>query len=99
VRFPLFGLSDGPEWEQSVRDAEQEVFEGGGDLERFEANQHALQDVLEYDPRGHSQPFIGGPDGARVATTRDDADGYRLVVFFEIKANRSERKWLVVEWL
>ncbi len=55
--------------------------------------------MLEYDPRGHSQPFLGGPDGARIATTRDDAEGYRLVVFFEIKANRSERKWLVVEWL
>lgn len=48
---------------------------------------------------GIANPFLGGPDGARVATTRDDAEGYRMVVFFEIKGNRSERKWLMIEWL
>jgi len=99
MQFPLFGLSDGPEWERSVREAEEEALASGGDLKRFEANQAAARDALQYDPRGYSDPFLGGPDGARVFTTRDDAEGYRLVVFFEIKGDRSERKWLMLEWL
>jgi len=58
VRFPLFGLDPGPEWEQSVREAEREVLAAGGDPDRFEANKRAVQDVLQYDPRGYGRLFL-----------------------------------------
>lgn len=99
MEFPLWELRDGPEWSQSVGEAEQAVEAAGSELDRFAANLDASRAALENDPHAFSQPFLGNRDDVRVFTTKDEAAGYRLVVFFRIQKRVCERGWVVLEWL
>ncbi len=76
MKVRLYPLGpDGPEWEASVRDAEEAVVAAGGSVERFYVNVEALKDVLEYAPYHYGRPFLEENDDRRVATTRDNAEG------------------------
>lgn len=90
----MWRLVPGPEWEQSVRDADP-------DDGYFEDNLRTTRDVLAYDPFYLSRPFLGERDDARVFTTKDVAAGYRLVVFFKVRSGEQtvELGWVVLEQL
>lgn len=94
MRFPLWRLTEGPEWGESVRETDP------GDA-WFERNLEAARQALELDPYTYSRPFLGDRDEQRVFTTRDVAAGYRVVLFFRVwpPKRTCELGWVEVEAL
>lgn len=92
MRVPLYRLLEGPEWQQSVEDADT------GD-QRFQDNLAALRMALEYGPYKYSQPLVEEHDKTRIATTKDVAAGYRLVAGVQMDTPNVILGWLDLEWL
>lgn len=89
MRARLWRLLEGPEWADSLAAADP----GDG---YFEDNVDALRGILELDPFAYSHPFVEDRDLTRIATTKDVAAGYRLVILFRINPPKvtCELGWL-----
>jgi hypothetical protein len=81
VQAPLYALVPGPQWEESVAAADP------GD-DRFADNLEALKLALGYAPWRYSQALVEEHDPVRIATTKDRAAGYRLVVGVRVSPRR-----------
>jgi hypothetical protein len=92
LKVPLWRLVNGPEWEQSLADADP-------DDEYFRRNVETVREAMAYDQFFESQPFTD--EDTRVFTTKDVAAGYRLVAL--VRVDRSKRTvelgWAMLEWL
>jgi hypothetical protein len=87
-------FSEGPEYRKSLANARASVADG----ERFNENLEILLMALKRDPLGCSEAFISEDD--RLVRTRDEFAGYRLAVFFHIKAEYAlELKWVLLSRL
>jgi hypothetical protein len=87
VLFQRWTLTEGPEWADSLEEAE--VADG-----YFERNLETMRLSLGYDPYFETATFMDDRE-LRVWSTTDFAAGYRLVVFLEIFPERRtcELKW------
>lgn len=87
-------LVEGAEWLASVEGAAPGV-------PRFEHNLEALLDAIGINPFAYSRPLTELAEDVRYATTKDVANGYRLVVFFRLDRTRMacELGWVAAEWL
>jgi hypothetical protein len=85
---------DGPEWAESVEEADP-------DDEYFARNLEAIKIWLERDPFYGSHALVEGEDALRVYKTRDEAAGYRLIVVIHCDGDAKivERRWLHREQL
>lgn len=92
MRAPLYRLVEGPGWQDSLSAADP------GD-DRFADNVQALKFALEYAPWKYSQALAEEHDPVRIATTKDRAAGYRLVVGIRIDASTVTLGWVDVETL
>lgn len=94
MRARLWNLVEGPEWADSIRAAQAAV-------QRFDENLEALVDAIGVDPFAYGRAFIQEADDVRYSTTKDVANGYRLVMFYKVDrpSTTCELGWLEVEWL
>ena len=85
---------DGPEWTESVEEADPAD-------EYFARNLEAIKIWLERDPHYGSHGLVDRTDDLRVYKTRDEAAGYRLIVVIHCDASAKtvERRWLHREQL
>lgn len=90
MRFPLWRLSEGPEWQESLDAANPHD-------EYFDRNLQAAYDVLAYAPYEYSRPFTD--HNARLFTTKDRAAGYRLVALIRVIPEKQtvELGWMTLE--
>lgn len=90
MRAWLWRLEPGPEWCESVRDADP------GD-EYFARNLEALREILRLRPYEASSPF--SEHEVRIVTTKDVAAGYRLVALIRMRPREQtvELGWLMLE--
>lgn len=92
MQAPLYRLVEGPEWQESLEAADP------GD-DRFADNLAALKLALGYGPWKYSQPLAEDHDPVRIATTKDLAAGYRLVVGLRIDSPNVTLGWIELERL
>ena len=94
METPLWRLVEGPEWRQSVEDANPHD-------EFFEDNLTAARQALAHNPIGFSRPFLHERDDVREFNTKDFAAGYRVVVFFRLDTHEVtvELGWVMLEAL
>jgi hypothetical protein len=85
---------DGPEWTDSVKEADPAD-------EYFARNLEAIKIWLERDPHYGSHALVDGNDDLRVYKTKDEAAGYRLIVVIhcDVSAKTVECRWLHREQL
>jgi hypothetical protein len=95
LKVPLWRLENGPELAASVRDANP----GAG--RRYEENLQALRDSIECSPYLYGRALVDEMPDVRYGTTKDVAEGYRLVCCFRVDrdAKRVELGWVMIEWL
>jgi hypothetical protein len=94
LKARLWRLVEGPEWRASVE------AEGNG-VERFDHNLAALLDGIGINPFAYSRPLTAEVEDVRYGTTKDVANGYRLVVFLRLDRQQvtCDLGWVAVEWL
>ena len=92
MKARLWRVSHGPEWQSSV----DEVDPCDG---YFDGNLDAVEDALGLNPLRYSTPYLDGQDDLRIFMTRDEAAGYRVVVFIRLdRAMKSvELCWVDLE--
>lgn len=83
---------DGPEWTESVEQADPHD-------SYFARNLEALKIWLERDPHYGTYTFLEDDESLRVYKTKDEAAGYRLLVVIscDSQAKTVERRWLGLE--
>ncbi len=89
----LWRLIYGPDWHSSVEQADR-----GHD--RFRENRQVLEEVISFDPfHPYTRVLWPENDTDRVATTRDVAAGYRMVVFYRVDrtAQACTLEWMELE--
>jgi hypothetical protein len=77
VKARLWRVVYGPEWQRSVDEADPR--DG-----YFEDDLDAVEDALGLNPLRYSFPFLDEQDDMRIFTTRDEAAGYRVIVFCRV---------------
>jgi hypothetical protein len=77
LKARLWRLVHGPEWEESLREA-------AAGRDRFSDNLEALLDGIGLSPFQYARPIQPEAPDERYGTTRDEANGYRLVVFIHV---------------
>ncbi len=92
MQAPLYRLVEGPEWLESLEATDP------GD-ERFSDNLEALKLALGYGPWKYSRPLLEEHDALRIATTKDPAAGYRLVIGVRIEPPNVILGWIELELL
>ena len=90
MQAPLYRLVEGPDWQESLKAADP-------DDDRFADNLEALRLALQYAPWKYSHALVEEHDAVRIATTRDEAAGYRLVVGFRIDPPNVTLGWVELE--
>ncbi len=94
MRAKLWRVTDGPEWDASVRETDP------GD-EWFARNLETVREALELDPYAYSTPFLEERGEERVFVSEDRAAGYAVVAFFRVwpKKRTCELGWIELEVL
>jgi hypothetical protein len=91
LRGPQWGLDYGPDWQPSL-DAVRH-------RERIDDNIRALVDGITYNPFEYSRELVAGEPDERYGTTRDSANGYRVVIFLKVdrQSHRCVLGWVACE--
>ncbi len=83
MKFPSYGLEEGPEWRRSLTDTDP----GDG---YFGENIEAAREVLTIRPFGPgTEGLTADDDDVRVLKTKDELAGYRLFVGYRVDRKRS----------